>query len=229
MRVTVAPAALPVLLAALLVSPAASADFWSCKDKEGRSWITNEKKPGMRCRLAMKTPGSSTPSSGGSSSSGRVDGKFRPPKIGQPDAPAEETGSVSERLRLYQSYIDEAAAKYRVPAQFIQAVIRVESNFRYRAVSPVGAQGLMQLMPRTARAMGVNDAFDPRQNILGGARLLRYLANKHDGDFIKVLSAYHAGSGAVAKKEGIPFEGTEGYVRVVLKHYYRYKDAAADG
>ena len=83
----------------------------------------------------------------------------------------------------------------------------------------------MQLMPGTARAMGVNDSFDPQQNIMGGTRLLRVLANKYDGDMVKVLSAYHAGAGNVAKKGGIPFGATEGYVRAVLDHYYRYKSA----
>ena len=81
---------------------------------------------------------------------------------------------------------------------------------------------MMQLMPKTARSMGVNDSFDPRQNIMGGTKLLRVLANRFDGDFVKVLSAYHAGAGAVRKKGGIPFEATEGYVRSVLDHYYTY-------
>ena len=95
------------------------------------------------------------------------------------------------------------------------------------AESGAGAQGLMQLMPGTAREMGVHDAFDPRQNILGGARLLRTLANRYDGDIVKVLSAYNAGAGALARKGGIPYEGTEGYVRAVLDHYYRYKASAS--
>ncbi len=126
-------------------------------------------------------------------------------------------------MTLYTTYVEEASRKYQVPIQFIQAVIRVESSFKYRAVSSAGAQGLMQLMPGTGREMGVHDPFDPRQNIMGGTRLLRVLANRYDGDMVKVLSAYNAGSGAVAKKGGIPYESTEGYVRAVLDHYYRYK------
>ena len=83
----------------------------------------------------------------------------------------------------------------------------------------------MQLMPRTARALGVNDAWDPRQNIMGGTKFLRRLANKYRGDMVRVLSAYNAGPGAVAKKDGtIPFKGAERYVRAVLKHYYAFKD-----
>ena len=101
--------------------------------------------------------------------------------------------------------------------------MRVESGYRFDAVSSKGAQGLMQLMPATGRSMGVTDAFDPKQNIMGGTRLLRVLSNKYDGDMVKVLSAYHAGPGNVAKKGGIPFGATEGYVRAVLDHYYRYR------
>jgi len=137
--------------------------------------------------------------------------------------PVADRGSLKERAARYAGYVDEAATKYILPAAFIRAVIRTESAFRFDAVSSKGAQGLMQLMPRTARSMGVSDSFDPRQNIMGGARLLRVLANKYDGDMVKVLSAYHAGPGNLAKKGGIPFSATEGYVRAVLDHYYRYK------
>ena len=80
-------------------------------------------------------------------------------------------------------------------------------------------------MPGTAREMGVHDSFDPRQNIMGGAKLLRLLANRFDGDFAKVLSAYHAGS-VRSGPRGIPYEATEGYVRAVMDHYYRYKAEA---
>jgi soluble lytic murein transglycosylase-like protein len=129
------------------------------------------------------------------------------------------------RYALYAPYVAEASEKYRIPVALIRAVMRVESAFHYQAVSSAGAQGLMQLMPKTARSMGVNDSFDPRQNIMGGTKLLRVLANRFDGDFVKVLSAYHAGAGAVNKKGGIPFEATEGYVRSVLNHYYTYQDS----
>ena len=84
--------------------------------------------------------------------------------------------------------------------------------------------GLMQLMPVTARAMGVKDPYDPRQNIMGGSLFLRKLANKYKGDIVKVLSSYNAGPGALAKKDGtIPYLGTEKYVRAVLNWYYQYR------
>jgi len=147
----------------------------------------------------------------------------RRPRSSSGGARGTETGSIQDRMALYEPYIEEANKAYEIPTEFIRAVMRVESAFSYKAVSGAGAQGLMQLMPRTARSMGVNDSFDPRQNIMGGTRFLRILANKYDGDMVKVLSAYNAGAGAVKKKGGIPYEGTEGYVRAVLDHYYRYK------
>jgi len=209
----------------LLVGPLASsaeANMYICKDRSGRTWFTNVKKKGHRCRLAMQFKDGAAKSG---SSGVRKNGNFKPKVAGLPRT-THDNSTLKERVGLYDAYIREAATRYRIPVPFIKGVIRVESAFKYTAVSPVGAMGLMQLMPRTARAMGVTDAYDPRQNIFGGTRLLRYLANKHNGDLVKVLSAYHAGSGAVAKKGGIPFEGTEGYVRAVLKHYYAYKDTA---
>ena len=151
------------------------------------------------------------------------------PATGKPAVISPEKITVSERMKLYATYINDAAAKYRIPRSFIKGVIRVESNFNYRAKSPVGAMGLMQLMPRTAKALGVSDPWDPRQNIMGGTKFLRRLANKYKGDMVRVLSAYNAGPGAVAKKDGtIPFAGAERYVRAVLKHYYAFKDEEAD-
>jgi len=91
-------------------------------------------------------------------------------------------------------------------------------------VSRAGAMGLMQLMPLTARSMGVFDPFDPRQNILAGARYLRILANRFKGDLVLTVAAYNAGEGAVDKYEGIPpYKETQRYVRRVLKHYYAYR------
>jgi soluble lytic murein transglycosylase-like protein len=147
-----------------------------------------------------------------------------------PAAPAEtprfsgdEPEDLEARERLYLPYIEEAAALYDIPEPFLRAVIRVESNFRYRAKSEAGAMGLMQIMPSVVKDMGVPDPWDPRANVLGGTRLLRALADRYEGDMVKVLSAYHAGVGSVAKSDGIPFEATESYVRSVLDRYYAYK------
>jgi len=92
------------------------------------------------------------------------------------------------------------------------------------AVSGVGAQGLMQLMPGTARRMAVRDSFDPRQNILGGTRYLRWLANMFNGDLVLTIAAYNAGEAAVVRYNGIPpYAETQGYVQRVLRHYYLFK------
>jgi soluble lytic murein transglycosylase-like protein len=100
----------------------------------------------------------------------------------------------------------------------------VESNYDPRAVSQTGAQGLMQLMPETALRMQVRDAFDPRENIFGGTRYLRVLANMFNGDLTLTVAGYNAGEAAVVRYAGIPpFEETQGYVTRVLTYYRRYR------
>lgn len=112
---------------------------------------------------------------------------------------------------------DAAALRYNVPANLLKAVARAESNFRPDATSRCGAMGIMQLMPGTARALGVTDAYDPEQNIMGGARYLRQMLDRFDGDVSLALAAYNAGSNNVEKYGGIPpFTETQNYVRTVL-------------
>lgn len=131
-----------------------------------------------------------------------------------------------ERLRAYDAHIREASLLYVLPEELIRAVMHVESNFNPRAVSRKGALGLMQLMPSTATKMGVTDPFDPRQNVLGGVRLLRVLANRFDGDQTLTLAAYNAGQAAVLKYGGVPpYAETQRYVKRVLSHYARYRAA----
>ena len=101
--------------------------------------------------------------------------------------------------------------------------MKVESHFQPHVVSHKGALGLMQLMPFTAAEMGVDDPFDPWQNIMGGARYLRILANRFDGDTVKMISGYHAGGGAVNRANGIPYRETGEYLRRVLNAYYAYQ------
>ena len=130
------------------------------------------------------------------------------------------------RLRAYDAHIREASLLYVLPEELIRAVMHVESNFNPHAVSRKGAVGLMQLMPSTATRMGVTDPFDPRQNVLGGVRLLRILANRFEGDQTLTLAAYNAGEAAVLKYGGIPpFAETQRYVKRVLSHYARYRAA----
>ena len=159
-------------------------------------WVRNYKVPGEKCALAMDTGSGSSDES--TKKKSKQPSRYKPPS----DTPRvlKEPVKTKERLALYKAFIEEAAQKYQLAVPFIQAVMRVESNFKYRAVSQAGAQGLMQLMPKTGLSMGVTDPFDPRQNIMGASRLLRVLFNRFDGDIVKILSAYHAGSGAVATK-----------------------------
>lgn len=126
----------------------------------------------------------------------------------------------------YMALIEEACALYKIPTALALAVMATESNFNPHAVSHAGASGLMQLMPQTASEMYVKDIFDPRQNIHGGVRYLRVLANMFNGDMVKILAAYNAGPDAVRRAGGaIPnITETQDYVRKVLKRYYAYKD-----
>jgi len=124
----------------------------------------------------------------------------------------------------YESIITSASQRFAVDEDLVRAVIKAESNFDYRAVSPKGALGLMQLMPTTGRRMGVRDPFNPRQNILGGTRYLRYLANIFGGDLVLTIAGYHAGENAVIRYRGVPpYETTQRYVPAVLRHYYQYR------
>jgi soluble lytic murein transglycosylase-like protein len=128
------------------------------------------------------------------------------------------------RMSRYDGHIREAAALYQLPEAFVRAVVQVESNFYFDVVSHTGAMGLMQLMPGTASSMGVTDAFDPRQNIFGGTRFLRVLANDFNGDLVLTIAAYNAGKGAVLKYGGLPpYAETRGYVKKVLSYYYAFR------
>ena len=121
----------------------------------------------------------------------------------------------------YQQLIRQEALSSGVPANLIQSVIQVESSFRETVVSPKGAQGLMQLMPATAERFGVQDAFDPQQNIRGGTQYLRWLYQRYQS-WPLVLAAYNAGEQTVDKYGGIPpYRETQNYVRKVLQHYTR--------
>lgn len=216
MRPSLAHAALGALVFAMVASlpGAATADNFYRYTKNGKVWYSNTC-PVKNCTLVLRG------ASGGSRSSGGA-----PPRASAGGA----TGSVSipvpaltEPPSDFAAAIARASSRYQIPEALIRAVIRVESNYNPNAVSRAGAMGLMQLMPGTAREQGVTDRLDPEQNIMGGTRYLRWLANKFQGDIIKTLAGYHAGHNAVESKGGIPYTATEQYVKKVLGHYYRYK------
>lgn len=111
---------------------------------------------------------------------------------------------------------DKAAATYNVPVELLKAIGKAESDFNAKAVSRSGAQGVMQLMPATAKELGVTNSFDPEQNIMGGAKYISGLLKKYNGDVKLALAAYNAGSGNVKKYGGIPpFKETQNYVKKV--------------
>jgi len=122
----------------------------------------------------------------------------------------------------FASAIEEAGRKHGVDPRLVAAVARRESAWNANAVSRTGACGLMQLMPQTARFLGVTNVFDPRENIFGGARYLRTLLDTFKGDLDLTLAAYNAGPGAVEKYRGIPpYRETQAYVAAVKASYQR--------
>ena len=170
---------------------------------------------------ADKSPGSSANISAAESTAANTEpsglGKSPPEQTDSSSSPADGTGSNASLI--IEKSIHQAACKYNLPPGLIKAVIRAESNFQVGAVSAAGAQGLMQLMPATARELGVEDPFDIAQNIDGGARYLRQMLDNFGGDVKVALAAYNAGPGTVEKYGGQipPYQQTERYINRVLK------------
>jgi soluble lytic murein transglycosylase-like protein len=197
-----------VLVSAILLPGApALADIYTFTDEDGVVHFTNIKPSSKKkFKVYLETPDKRK----------AVTGVVPvPPKDKSPD-----------RFTRYDAHIEEASELYKIPESLIRAVIRVESDYDPEVVSVCGAQGLMQLMPGTADRMGVEKPFDPRQNILGGTRYLRILANMFEGDIILTIAGYHAGEGNVVKYGGVPpFKTTVGYIKRVLKYYVQYAES----
>jgi len=216
----IAPLALAAALAAFWPAQA-RADIWSYEEN-GVIHFTN------------------IPPSGNHSHQWRVEWKSGPGKASVVSGTAGPAGcehsradvvpsrdTSPERYQRYSPFIAEAAAAFALPEPLIRAVIHVESDYDPRVVSCAGARGLMQLMPDVVTEQKVSDVFDPRRNILGGARLLRLLANRFHGDLVLTIAGYHAGPGAVMKYSGVPpYETTQRYVYAVLQRYQSYKSAS---
>ena len=134
-------------------------------------------------------------------------------------ANATSSGSVSSPENL-EEYFKEATETYGVDINLLKAIARQESNFNPSATSSAGAMGVMQLMPSTAKGLGVTNAYDAQENIMGGAKLMAQNLKKYNGDVSLALAAYNAGSGNVDKYGGIPpFKETQNYVKKVLGYY----------
>jgi len=192
-------------LAALLSARAAgAAELYSYVDADGVINITNVPTDARYKRVRTN----------------EVAGLYRPRPAGA--AQAVPPGGKRE---AYQAHVKGAAEKYKLPEALILAVMAVESNFNPHALSDKGAMGLMQLMPATAKDLYVADAWDPAQNIEGGARYLRLLANQYSGDLVKTLAAYNAGPDAVRRAgEAVPdYPETREYVRKVVALYQAFK------
>lgn len=189
--------------AVLTVAPAGRADIYKTVGPDGVVSFTNQPR-GKGSKLVARSP------------------RRPPPKVVMP------SDTSPERYTRYDVHIRQAATLYQIPEELVRAVIRVESDFDPRAVSPANAQGLMQLVPETAERMMVADIMDPRQNIFGGVRYLRVLANLFNGNLELTIAGYNAGEGAVIRYGGIPpFDETRAYVQKVLFYYHHYRAARA--
>ena len=201
-------APLALVLAALGASASASADIYQYVDPQGVIHFTNVRndpryKVYIRGDRALRANGYS----------GSPTGVAIPP-----------SDRDAARFTRYDEWIHEAATLYQIPEQLVRAVIKVESDYDPRAVSVSGARGLMQLMPDTASRLEVRDIDDPRENIFGGVRFLRILANDFNGDLELTIAAYNAGEDAVIRHGGIPpYAQTRDYVVKVTKYYRRYR------
>jgi hypothetical protein len=189
-------------LVALALCPLeASADIYTFTDKDGVIHFTNRAVPGGSKLYARE-------------------GKKRRSSV----SAVMPSDRNPERFTRYDTWIREAAALYQIPVELVRAVIKVESDYDPRAVSSASAQGLMQMIPATAARMQVRDSFDPRDNIFGGVRYLRVLANTFNGDLTLTIAGYNAGEGSVLRYGGVPpYEETQRYVEKVLFYYRRFR------
>ncbi len=205
----------------LLRPSAARADIYTYTDADGVVHFTNIKpkgKGGGWKKVLVENPDRGSKAAAARGGCTRCD--VVPARDNSPD-----------RYQRYDAFIAEAAELYRLPPPLIRAVIHVESDYDPRVVSSAGARGLMQLMPAVEKDMRVGNVFEPRENILGGARLLRVLANRYEGDLVLTIAAYHAGPGSLARygNQVPPYTNTRKYLRMVLDRYYQYKAAAERG
>jgi soluble lytic murein transglycosylase-like protein len=194
-----ATAALLALTLGLGAQRVSASSLYVCRDASGKQYYSN-----------MVESGRCAPYATGRTGSFSVSGW-----------PA-YTRSSGWKVR-YHSHIDHYAKRYNIDPNLIKAIIKAESDFDRYAISSRGAQGLMQLMPGTAKDLKVVDPFNPEQNIDGGVRYLRSLLKMFNGNVVLSLAAYNAGPTTVMKSRGVPrITETRNYVKRVLSHYKRY-------
>ena len=200
-----------LVLGALLLAPAVAAggEVFACRDADG-NWVFGNVERN-RCVGKVRTYS-------------RAERAATRAAVQSSGASAAEAKAILLAPGAYRDTVKRAAEKYHLSEELLHAVMAVESGFRPDAVSPKGAMGLMQLMPGTAKDMYVRDAWSPDENIEGGARYLRLLANRYEGDLVKTLAAYNAGPEAVDRARGVPrIQETRDYVQKVLQIYERLK------
>jgi soluble lytic murein transglycosylase-like protein len=147
-----------------------------------------------------------------------------PPEPAASETPLPPPADTSELIAM----IDAIAAEQGVEDSLVHSVIRAESNYNARAVSPKGALGMMQLIPSTAKRFGVGNAFDPRENVRGGVKYLKFLLDYYHDDYVRAIAAYNAGEAAVDKYNGVPpYLETRNYVYSVAKNLKTARDARA--
>lgn len=204
----------------MVLAGSVRADVYSWTDEEGVAHFTNMKPKGNAQK--WKKVLSSEPEKGSKAAAQRGSCP-RCDKVTSND-------QSPERFHRYDQFIAEASALYHIPVPLIRAVIKVESDYDPRVVSAMDCKGLMQVHPAVEVDMGVQgDVFDPRTNIMTGTRLLRWLANRVDGDLVLTIAGYHAGLGSLAKFGYTvpPYTYTRQYLKMVLERYYQYKADAA--
>jgi soluble lytic murein transglycosylase-like protein len=220
---------LPSLL--LLGSATAWADIYQYVDQHGVVHFTNKPQPGKNWKRLVREYSKGERSTAVDPEAPATAGPLPAPNPKCPTCDVVPSRDNSPtRFTRYDRFIQEASTLYQIPVPFIKAVIKAESDFDPRVVSYKSAKGLMQLIPEVEIDMGVKNVFDPRENILGGTRLLRYNANIFRGDMVLTIAAYHAGPNAVKRFGGIPpYKSTRAYVRAVLKYYQQFKEQEQGG
>ena len=192
------------MLGCLLLAGVAQADVFVSTDANGNFVLSNVHRPGRHYERVIHEPAATV-----------VSLDQQPQMIA---------------AQPYAELVSAAATANQLPAALLHAVIKTESAYNPSAVSAKGAGGLMQLMPDTAREMGVTDVYDPKANIQGGARYLKRLMTLFDNDIALAVAAYNAGPQAVLSRGGVipPFAETQRYVPSVLRQYRRLQGLSAD-